>query len=75
MLTEVKEEEEKVMNRAHKISRINTSDSILLTNNKLILVHGTSKCHKILAAKALKQNKILKIKDEIAFYVEEQKSK
>ena len=46
-----------------------------MTNCRVIIVKGNSKCHKILSAKAQKQNKILKRKEKIEFYVEEQKSK
>jgi len=44
------------------ISRINTLDCELLTNCRLILVHGGAKCFKILGSKAQRQNKVIKRK-------------
>lgn len=58
-----------------KISSISTLDSVLLTGCRFILVKGGAKCQKILAAKAQRQNKILKKREELSYYVEEQKSK
>ena len=47
------------------LSRITTLDSVLLTNLRLVLVHGGAKCVKILTAKAQRQSKILKKKQEL----------
>jgi hypothetical protein len=56
-------------------SYISTLDSLLATPNSLILVHGPSLLPKILLVKALRSNKILKRREEILYYVEDNKSK